>query len=204
VGYIFCKYRFGACGLEFSQTAYAKSQSRCSRAVGNWAWDTRAFPATIYKNQTVVGQDGQQTIRGTWTCIDPAKGQIVVSWNTGYTDTLTLAKDGNSLTGANDSGSRLVVVRRNSSAKKNRCSQVIGDWAWDTRAFPATIYKDGKVVANDNTQEIRAKWTCINPTKGQIVVRWNTGFTDTLTLSSDNNRLTGANDKGGSLVIRRR
>lgn len=132
-------------------------------------------------------------------CLDAEQGQIVVLWNTNFTDTLTLSPDGNTLNGANDQGGTLMVKRQPS-----RCSQVIGLWAWDVRAFPATMYPNGQVVGTDGGQEIHAKWVCINAPKGQIAVKWNTGFTDTLTLAPDAKTLNGANDKGGKLVVKRR
>ena len=190
-------------GYGFFQ-AYANPYSQCNKAVGDWAWDTRAFPATIKSNGTVVGNDGGKKIKATWTCIDDAKGQIVVNWNTGYIDTLTISSDGKSMTGANNYGGRLVIVKRESSYPRNRCSLVVGNWAWDTRAFPATIHSDGTVVGNDGGQMISGTWLCLDSLKGQIVVKWNTGYTDTLTLSNNGNTLRGANDKGGRLIIRRR
>ncbi|MFM7447546.1 MAG: hypothetical protein ACKO24_02975 [Leptolyngbyaceae cyanobacterium] len=87
---------------------------------------------------------------------------------------------------------------------ERRCPSVIGQWAWDVRAFPATIYSDGTVIGVDGEKQIQAQWACIDDSKGQIRVTWNTGFTDTLTLSPDANTLIGGNDKGENFVVKRR
>lgn len=89
-------------------------------------------------------------------------------------------------------------------ANEGRCRAVPGDWAWDTRAFPATIFEDGTVIANDGGKRISASWMCLNSERGQIVVQWDTGFTDTLTLSSDGRSLSGGNGTGANLVVIRR
>lgn len=190
-------------GYSFSKV-FANPYSQCNKVVGDWAWDTRAFPATIKSNGKVVGNDGGKRITATWTCIDDATGQIVVNWSTGYIDTLTISSDGKTMTGVNNREARLVILRRGSSHQSNGCNLVVGNWAWDTRAFPATIHSDGTVFGNDGGQLISATWLCIDPLKGQIVVKWNTGYTDTLTLSNDGNTLTGANNRGGRLIIQRR
>jgi hypothetical protein len=95
-----------------SKLLIAQAEGRCAQVIGDWAWDTRAFPATIYNNGTIDGYDGGRFIKGTWQCRDANEGRIVVSWNTGYTDTLTLSPNGQTLVGFNNSGSVIVVKRR--------------------------------------------------------------------------------------------
>lgn len=180
----------------------SKNGNFCNKVVGNWAWDKRAFPATIHPDGTVVGDDGGKTITATWTCSDDEKGQIVVNWSTGFIDTLTLSSDGNSMID-NNHGRHLVVVRRESSYQSDRCSLIVGEWAWDKRAFPATIYSDGTVVGNDGGKRISGEWKCLRRAKGQIVVTWNTGHTDTLMLSSDGYTMT-AHNKGYRFTVKRR
>jgi hypothetical protein len=92
----------------------ARADNRCEQAVGNWAWDTRGFVATIFDDGTVVGNDGGTVITATWSCINARKGIIAVDWNTDFVDTLTISPDGKSMSGVNNKGhTSLRVIRRN-------------------------------------------------------------------------------------------
>ncbi|MDR9900245.1 CHAT domain-containing protein [Aetokthonos hydrillicola Thurmond2011] len=195
-----------------------KPKETKSQIVGDWAWDRRAFPATIRENGTVIGKDGGQIIHANWHYIGDKKDKIEVEWNTEFIDTLILTENGNALIGCNNGGGELVIIRRSRRSSRNSCSgnvscsRVIGDWSWDQRKFPASIYEDGTVLANDGSQDgkgilIRAKWTCHYHNQGEIRVEWETDFTDILTLSPDYNTLTGASfhrGNSGPLVVTRR
>lgn len=193
----------------FSGNSQAQT-SVCTNLNENWAWDTRAFVASLSPSDAqgisgnITAVDGGQQITATWQC-DPSTGMVEIVWSTNITD--SLAVDTNALVGANSNGSQIVAIRRadyDTGAVVGGCpAAIVGNWAWDDRAFPATIFSDGTVVGNDNRNLITATWTCLDPADGKIQVDWSTGFIDTLELSSDDNSLVGGN-QGRSFSVERR
>ncbi len=76
--------------------------SSCSRMPGSWSWFNGA---TVVISPGGTASDGRHT--ATWSC---ANGSVVMHWNHGYTDRLSLSQDGTHLQGTNGfvtvSGSR--------------------------------------------------------------------------------------------------
>jgi hypothetical protein len=74
----------------------------CGRVVGKWRW----FTNSTHEFRADGSMNGSPTSH--WTCVDAARGVIVVSWASGkYVDTLVLSADGRSLEGKNQYGHRV-------------------------------------------------------------------------------------------------
>jgi hypothetical protein len=66
--------------------------SSCSRMPGNWSW---------FNGSVVIRPDGTATgggLTATWSC---KNDYVVMHWSHGYTDRLTLSRDGTHLEGTN-------------------------------------------------------------------------------------------------------
>ena len=183
---------------------------QCESLNGTWAWDTRAFTAILVQSDTgglrgnISAIDGDNNITATWQC-DPSTNTVEVNWSSNITDRLTVRR--NALVGTNSLGRKVVVIRQSyddTGEVIGGCPEtIVGDWAWDNRAFPATIFSNGSVVGNDGSNIITADWTCLNSEENQIQVNWSTGHVDTLELSNDQNRLVGENQRRPLTVQRR-
>jgi hypothetical protein len=69
--------------------------SSCSKMPGNWSW--------FNFNNVVISPDGTATagpFSATWSCKDDS---VVMHWSHGYTDRLTLSRNGTHLEGTNGS-----------------------------------------------------------------------------------------------------
>ncbi|MEZ5865258.1 MAG: hypothetical protein R3D25_14790 [Geminicoccaceae bacterium] len=84
------------------------------------------------------------------------------------------------------------------------CGSPIGKWDWPTGGV-VTIVPGGQLSwapVVDGAAVFTATWVC-DTNDGQIVIAWPQGITDRLRLSSDGERLDGANDRGVTLAARR-
>jgi uncharacterized caspase-like protein len=68
------------------------------------------------------------------------------------------------------------------------CKKLLGTWSWFIGP-DVTFRADGSAT----TSLFQASWTCRD---SQVVMVWNHGFTDRLTISPDGNRLSGRNQVG--------
>ncbi len=83
------------------------------------------------------------------------------------------------------------------------CVDVIGRWDWLTTGGIVSVVEGGTLTfhVNDATPipTFRGTWTCSDET-GEIVMRWETGLSDELTLSDDGDRLSGTNQQNGVVI----
>jgi hypothetical protein len=84
------------------------------------------------------------------------------------------------------------------SAFAANCDGVAGDWKW-FNGSTVTLTQQKTVLKNGKPE---GKWTCSDPTKNIVVVTWNGGFVDNLTLAA--NRLTGKNQQGATITADRK
>jgi hypothetical protein len=78
--------------------------SLCGKMPGNWSWFN--YPTVV------ISPDGTASappFSATWTCNN---NSVVMHWNHGYTDRLTLSRDGTHLEGTNGSGTVVSGDRR--------------------------------------------------------------------------------------------
>ena len=70
------------------------------------------------------------------------------------------------------------------------CESAVGDWKW-FNGGTVTLTRQQAVLMNGKGE---GKWTCSDPNRTAVVVRWNGGFVDNLTVNA--NRMTGKNQQG--------
>jgi hypothetical protein len=75
--------------------ARTKEASSCARLVGVWSWYTGG-DVTFKSGGTFV--QPEKSLTGTWTC---KNDYVVMLWSHGYTDRVTLSRDGTHLEGTN-------------------------------------------------------------------------------------------------------
>lgn len=90
-------------GFDASKAAAAGS---CASISGVWSWFVNG-DVTFKPNGTLI--QGPRT--GRWSC---ANGNVTIVWSHGYTDRLTLAGDGRTMTGTNQYGNTISGSRRSS------------------------------------------------------------------------------------------
>ncbi len=150
---------------------------------------------------TITANDGGNTITATWQC-DPSTGRVTIDWSTNITDSLVVNR--NSLVGNNSNGNRVVAIRRADFDVPAYCNHnLVGNWAWDTRRFPVTLFSDGSAVGNDGGRLINGRWTCLDSRRGDFRVVWETGFTDTRRFSAPDS-FSGRNNAGTRISVERR
>jgi hypothetical protein len=77
---------------------------------------------------------------------------------------------------------------------------IVGKWKWFNGA-EVTFYSNGAVDASNNA---KGSWQCADPAGRVYVVKWTNGWTDTLTLSTDGQRLRGKNNMGAPVTATRK
>jgi hypothetical protein len=70
--------------------------------------------------------------------------------------------------------------------------EVVGTWIWPG-GRRISINEDGKLQSRDDA----GTWECTDVASRTYVLRWKSGYIDTMVLSSDGNRLKGENNQGG-------
>jgi hypothetical protein len=83
----------------------------------------------------------------------------------------------------------LLFLARGLSAATG-CDAAIGDWRW-FNGGTVTMTQQKTVLMNSKAE---GKWTCSDAARGAIVVRWNGGFIDNMTVAG--NRMAGKNQQG--------
>ncbi|MGJ5818847.1 hypothetical protein [Paludibaculum fermentans] len=130
-----------------------------------------------------------------WTLRDAGARAYVVRWSHGYTDTVTLAADGNSLTAVNNQGMRFTATRvSGATALPVGSSNVIaGKWNWGAGGGIVEIEPGG---TGRDPRGNTLSWTVRDAATRTYTAKWSHGYTDTLTLAPDGNSLTGVNNQG--------
>ena len=150
-------------GLQFSATrveggaGLMRSTGQEAGIVGAWNWGMGGGRVEIRPDGT--GRDAHgNTLQ--WTLRDAATRTYVLRWSHGYTDTITLAANGESLRGVNDRGSQFNAVRPTGQVQPVPPAQPVdlnGSWSkgllhiWQdgSTVFMTATWKrvDGKYVA---------------------------------------------------------
>ncbi len=81
-------------------------------------------------------------------------------------------------------------------AAASACNTLPGVWAWVPEPTVARFYPSGRIVHGRDA----GKWACGN---NRVKIYWNSGYVDTLSLSGSGLYLTGHNNNGGELNLRR-
>ena len=160
---------------------------------GRWKWGAASGIVEIGGNGT--GRDpGGHTLQ--WTLTDPVARVYVLRWSHGYTDTVTLAADGASLTAVNNTGMRFTATRESGGG-----GGIADEWDWGAIGAVVSIAADG---TGRDPRGNTMKWTLQNPAARVYVLRWSHGYTDTATLSADGNTLDAVNNSGTRFKATRR
>jgi hypothetical protein len=167
--------------------------SGCEALAGRWTWFTGN---TITFRDNGIADGG--TVFGQCERTEAAQRKYVVRWQTGFVDTLTLSRDGNTLDGTNAQGVRVFSARMGTSSSTTsrtaKCEAVAGRWNWYVGP-PVVIREDGTL--DNGLLSGRCEQT--NVAQRRYSVYWQNGAVDTLVLSAARNRLDGANNFGVSV-----
>jgi hypothetical protein len=164
-----------------------------------------------YSNQTCSIGTGKDARGNTlqWTLRNAAERSYVLRWSHGYTDTVTLAPDGMSISGVNQTGFRFSATRVGSPPSSNPSpaiasgggAAIAGDWNWGLGGGVVVIRTDG---TGQDSRGNTMQWTLRNPATRTYELRWSHGYIDTATLAVDGNSLAGVNNQGPRLTATRR
>lgn len=94
-----------------------------------------------------------------------------------------------------------VPARRRAANTETRdadtsCRGLAGKWSWSTGG--ETVIRSSGTLSKG---ELTGKWTCKS---GEVVILWSHGYTDRLTLSGEDGRLSGKNQLGFTITGRRK
>lgn len=89
--------------------------------------------------------------------------------------------------------------------RDDRCADVAGRWDWLTTGGVVAIAETGTMkwyrLASDAVPTLNGSWECSGTNPRHLTFRWvETGFVDTVVLSRDGQRFSGANLKSGFLL----
>jgi hypothetical protein len=119
----------------------------------------------------------------------------VILWSHGYTDTVTLAPDGNSLSAVNNQGMRFTAKRIGDARApaSGFGSIVAGKWNWGAGGGIVVIDPDG---TGRDPRGNTLKWTLRDPASRTFAFIWSHGYSDTATVAPDGNSLSAVNNQG--------
>jgi hypothetical protein len=174
--------------------------------VGQWNWGAGGGITEIRADGT--GKDARGNTMQ-WTVRNAADRSYVLRWSHGYTDTITVAADGMLLSGVNQNGTRFSATRVGGVPAiaapavfaPGGSVSIAGEWNWGLGGGVVTIGADG---TGRDSRGNTMQWTLRNPATRTYELRWSHGYTDTATLSPDENSLAGANNQGSRFTATRR
>jgi hypothetical protein len=174
--------------------------------VGQWNWGAGGGITEIRANGT--GKDARGNTMQ-WTVRNAADRSYVLRWSHGYTDTIAVAADGMSLTGVNQNGTRFSATRVGGAPAKAATPvftpgggmSIAGEWNWGLGGGVVTIKTDG---TGRDSRGNTMQWTLRNAATRTYELHWSHGYTDTATLSADENSLAGTNNQGSRFTATRR
>jgi hypothetical protein len=159
-------------------------------------------------NMTEVFPDGTgHDSRGnsmTWTLLDAARGIYELHWSHGYTDTVTLAPDGQTLSGVNNTGLHWDAVRRGSpqdTAPQPGGSTLAGSWDWGPGSGFVDILDDG--TGHDSLGN-SLTWTLLDAETQTYKLMWSHGFIDVAVVSADGTSISIISNTGSRFGATRR
>lgn len=186
--------------IAYSPLACAQSPS----LVGRWTWGAGGGTVEIDPNGAVRDPRGNTA---QWTLRDAAARIYVLRWSHGYTDTATLAADGNSLTAVNNQGTRFTATRVAGAVTPTPApapgagANIAGQWNWGAGGGIVEIDPGG---TGRDPRNNTLKWILRDPATRTYTLTWSHGYTDTATLSSDRNTITAVNNQGTRFTATRR
>jgi len=174
--------------------------------VGQWKWGAGGGITEIRADGS--GRDARGNTMQ-WTVQDAAARIYVLRWSHGYTDTVTLAADGMSLSGVNQQGLRFSATRVGKapspapapSPSPSGGAAIAGEWNWGMGGGIVEIRPDG--TGRDGRGNTM-RWTLRDPASRSYELRWSHGYTDTATLAADGNSLAAVNNQGSRFTATRR
>jgi hypothetical protein len=159
----------------------AAAEPSADPIVGCYQWFNNEQVA-IHADGTMVA--GPFTAR--WRRVSPARRAYTFTWPEA-TDTVTISRDQQSLKGSNQygfpaSGTRLAGT-----------SGLVGTWRWPN-GVPVIVYPNGAFSA----ATFRGNWRALDASRGIYTLTWPNPV-DSVTLSADGSRVSGANQYGISI-----
>jgi len=159
-------------------------------------------------NTTEIFPDGTgHDSRGnsmTWTLLDAARGIYELRWSHGFTDTVTLAPDGQTLTGVNNAGFHWDAVRRDApqgAAPPPGGPGLAGSWDWGPGSGFVDILDDG---TGKDSRGNSLTWTLLDAETRTYKLRWSHGFIDVAVVSADGTNISITNNAGSRFGATRR
>jgi C-terminal peptidase prc len=122
--FIDCQYEYN---LPASATANQNSSGKSRRdpIVGQWSWFS-GYTMTMDEAGTINSDNANR-----WNCLDTEKRLYKLSWQSGFTDTLTLSADGNRLSGNNQKGAEVSGTRLNAANQSGNVPAPAAHWKLD-------------------------------------------------------------------------
>ena len=160
-------------------------------------------------NATEIFADGTgHDSRGntmTWTLLDAAMGVYEWHWSHGYTDKVTLALDGKTMSGVNNTGFHWTADRRGpppqAAIPQPEAASLAGSWDWGPGAGFVDILADG--TGHDSSGNSMV-WTLLDAETRTYKLKWSHGFIDIAVISADGKSIGIANNAGSRFGATRR
>jgi hypothetical protein len=154
--------------------------------VGCYLWYNGA-PVAIRSDHTVSG--GPFT--GRWRLLNAASRMYAVTWPEPALDTIAVAANQQSVSGANQYGVPI------SGTRVSAGTGLVGTWSWVAGIpFGIAIDANGTYSATSSTGTFHGTWQPVDGTPGVYTLKAAELPVDTVTLSANGLQLTGANQYG--------
>jgi hypothetical protein len=137
----------------------------------------------------------------TWTLLDAARGIYELNWSHGYTDTVTLAPDGLTFSGVNNTGFHFGAVRKGPAPQPTPAAPLAGSWDWGPGSGSVDILDDG---TGRDTLGNSLTWTLLDAETRTYKLRWSHGFVDIAVVSADGASLSITSNTGARFGAARR
>ena len=167
---------------------------------GSWEWPG-ANMVEILADGT--GRDSRGNSMQ-WKLLDAARGIYELSWSHGFTDTVTLAPDGKSVTGVNNTGFHFSAVRRGpppTAATQPGDSSLAGSWDWGPGSGSVDILADG--TGHDSLGNTLT-WTLLDEETQTYKLKWSHGFIDIAVVAADGASIGITSNSGARFGATRR
>jgi hypothetical protein len=135
----------------------------------------------------------------TWTLLDAARGIYELRWSHGYTDTATLAPDGLTLSGVNNTGFHWNAGRKGPPPQAT--GALAGNWDWGPGSGSVDILGDG---TGRDTLGNSLTWTLLDAETRTYKLKWSHGFVDIAVVTADGAGLSITSNTGSRFSAVRR
>lgn len=135
----------------------------------------------------------------TWTLLDAARGIYELRWSHGYIDTVTLAPDGMTLSGVNNTGFHWNATRQGPPPPP--VAVLPGSWDWGPGSGFVDILGDG---TGRDTLGNSLAWTLLDAETRTYKLKWSHGFVDIAIVSADGASLSITSNTGARFGATRR